>query len=96
MSTKEDGKLRKFSDTVWTTLKNAAFLRKKLKSNRYIEVTRTLLLMNHLKSTISYHPLCHKNYTAVKRPKDVSDDEPITKRLKDALVFFPSRTSRAC
>jgi len=40
------------------------------------------LVSSDHESTVSYHPFCHKHYTAVKRPKEPlpPDDEPTAKK----------------
>lgn len=48
-----------------------------MKSDKYIDVTRKVLVREDLVSTASYHPSCNKSYTAVTRPKEPlsTDDE---------------------
>jgi hypothetical protein len=81
-SSNEKGHLRKFSDSTWTTIKHVAALRKNLKSDKYLEVTQTILASSDRESlSIGYHASCHKSYTAVKRAKEdlAPDDESATK-----------------
>ena len=77
-STDEKGQLKKLSESTWATVKRVAALRKSLKSDKYSEVTQTISVSSvHETSDLSYHPYCHKSYTAVKRVKDTPlDDEP--------------------
>ena len=53
--------LRQFEDMTLMTLKNVASLRKNIKSDIYCEVTQRILLCTDER---------HKNYTAVKRPRE--------------------------
>ena len=81
-SSDEKCHLRKFSDSTWTTIKHVAALRKNLKSDKYLEVTQTILASSDRESlSIGYHASCHKSYTAVKRAKEdlAPDDEFATK-----------------
>lgn len=65
--TDEDKQLKRIERT-GPSLKNAAFIRSSLMSDKYEEVTRRILSSDFCGEM--YHPSCHRRYTAVKRPKD--------------------------
>lgn len=53
------------------TVKHVAVLRNNLKSDKYREVTQAILVSSDCETVdLSYHPFCHKSYTAVKRLQD--------------------------
>ena len=65
----DNGKLIEFTDKRWSALICIASLRKKLKSDKHFEATKKILTNKEGCKGYRYHSLCHKNYTAVKRPK---------------------------
>ena len=82
------GKMRKFSNTTWTTIKHAADMRKKFKTDKYVEVTQKILVSSEQETpTLNYHPSCYKCYTAVKRRRETlpSDDEPAVATKKACI-----------
>ncbi|XP_041481075.1 uncharacterized protein LOC121428475 [Lytechinus variegatus] len=81
----EGDRLRQFENTTWKTVKNTASLRQNLKSDKYSDVTEMVLSITDEKfHQLSYHRLCHKYYTAVKRPREsqLSDDPPLQTQHK--------------
>ena len=82
-STDEDSRLKAFKEHTWSTVRNAATSRKTQKSDKYSNITKRISQSNQ-ESTHRYHPSCHKNYTAVKRPRNAqtSDDAPPAKKPK--------------
>ena len=60
-------------------------MRKKLKADKYFAVTQKVFEASELDPNVSYHPSCHRCYTAVKRPKEPlpPNDEP---PIKSACV----------
>ncbi|KAK3889390.1 hypothetical protein Pcinc_006603 [Petrolisthes cinctipes] len=81
----EDSRLKVFNEKTWTSVKRAATMRKTLKTDKYADITNTMLQDSH-ESTHHYHPLCYKKYTVVKRSKSASAsndiDTPPTKQPK--------------
>ena len=88
------GQLKEISESLLATVKHAAALRKNLKSDKYREVTQAILVSSDCETVdLSYHPSCHKCYTAVKRLKDsTTPDEghppkiPCTERRSTSAI----------
>ena len=96
------GQLKKISESLLATVKHVAAMRKNLKADKYREVMQEMLLSSDCATVdLSYHPSCHKSYTAVKRLKDSTmPDEghppkiPCTERR--VPVPFRSPMSKVC
>ena len=87
-STEDEGKIRMFSNTTWTTIKHVADMRKKFKTDKYVEVTQKILVSSEQETpTLNYHPSCYKCYTAMKRQRETlpSDDEPAVATKKACI-----------
>lgn len=76
-STEDDSKLKNLQKML-STVKNVAVLRSKLTNDKYERVT--LKILNTDTEGDLYHPVCYRQYTAVKRPKEDRDRKPEEKK----------------
>ena len=84
-------KLKAFTEQTWASVMKAANRRKNLTSDKYCHTTENILKCT-AETVRYYHPFCHKNYTAVKRPKEGTS----TSDIEASSAKTPRVETRTC